>query len=277
MRRINHIVIILFLFISSGVALAQVPILAYYENASGGLKIRYSSGKEINSSELSFGDEIPVGSTIITKHGDFVEIELRNGSIIRINENTNFTIASIQGVNGAAESVFEMYIGKFRTIAAKATGDERYTFKTRTAVCGIRGTDSGMEAVYNEAVAGNIGAKIFVFDGVVDVTKNLTLKIGKRGFSSVEKSMVKLNSKSVSFFGDMAMFENDTRSATITTFSDCLLFEIKRQDFEKLCIKNPELGYKLIKEIAVTLCQRIRKGNQDILKLTTALSIALSK
>ena len=125
---------------------------------------------------------------------------------------------------------------------------------------------------------GEVGDSMFLFaDGVVDVTNNLTLKIGKKGFSNVEKSMVKLNSKNVSFFGDMAMFENDTRSATITASTDCLLFEIKRKDFEVLCIKNAELGYKIIKEIAITLCQRVRKGNQDILKLTTALSIALSK
>jgi CRP/FNR family cyclic AMP-dependent transcriptional regulator len=125
---------------------------------------------------------------------------------------------------------------------------------------------------------GEIGDSMFLFaDGVVDVTKNLTLKIGKKGFGTVEKSMVKLNSKSVSFFGDMAMFENDTRSATLTASTDCLLFEIKRKDFEDVCIKNPKLGFKMIKEIAITLCQRVRKGNQDILKLTTALSIALSK
>jgi CRP/FNR family cyclic AMP-dependent transcriptional regulator len=125
---------------------------------------------------------------------------------------------------------------------------------------------------------GDIGDSMFLFaSGVVDVSKNLTLKIGKKGFSNVEKSMVKLNSKNVSFFGDMAMFENDTRSATITAFSDCLLFEISQNDFEKLCNKNPLLGYKIIKEIAITLCQRVRKGNQDILKLSTALSIALSR
>ncbi len=125
---------------------------------------------------------------------------------------------------------------------------------------------------------GDVGDSMFLFlEGEVEVSKNLTLKIGKKGFSQAEKSMVKLNAEYVSFFGDMAMFENDTRSATITASTDCLLYEIKRDDFEKLCQERPEIGYKIIRKIATVLCQRVRKGNQDVLKLTTALSIALSK
>ena len=81
----------------------------------------------------------------------------------------------------------------------------------------------------------------------------------------------------VSFFGDMAMFENEVRSATLTASADCLLFEIKREDFERLTGRDCALGYKLVRKIAEVLCQRVRQGNQDILKLTTALSIALSK
>ncbi len=125
---------------------------------------------------------------------------------------------------------------------------------------------------------GEVGDSMFLFlEGEVEVSKNLTLKIGKKGFSQAEKSMVKLNAKYVSFFGEMAMFENDTRSATITAKTDCLLYEIKRKDFERLCEARPEIGYKVIRRIATVLSQRVRKGNQDILKLTTALSIALSK
>jgi len=125
---------------------------------------------------------------------------------------------------------------------------------------------------------GDIGNTMYLFaEGQVNVTKNLTLKLGKKGFSSAEKSMVKLDSKRVSFFGDMAMFEDSPRSATITASTKCLLYEIKRKDFEKLCSEHPELGIKILQEIAVVLCRRIRKGNQDVLKLSTALSIALSQ
>ena len=126
--------------------------------------------------------------------------------------------------------------------------------------------------------AAGVTVAMFLFAaGVVDVTKSLTLKTGKKNFSNVEKSFVKLHAGKVSFFGDMALFEKDLRSATITASEDCLLFEVKRRDFEALCDRHPGLGYKLIKKIAAVLCERVRKGNQDILKLSTALSIALSR
>jgi CRP/FNR family cyclic AMP-dependent transcriptional regulator len=125
---------------------------------------------------------------------------------------------------------------------------------------------------------GDIGDTMYLFaDGHVVVSNNLTLKLGKKGFSKAEKSMVKLDSSQVSFFGEMAMFEDEPRSATITALTNCYLYEIKRKDFETLCSTNPLLGYKILREIAVVLCKRIRKGNKDILKLSTALSIALSK
>lgn len=125
---------------------------------------------------------------------------------------------------------------------------------------------------------GEVGDSMYLFaEGQVLVTKNLTLKTGKRGFSQAEKSMVRLDARYVSFFGDMAMFEKDVRSATITASTDCLLYEIKRENFERVIEKNYALGCKLIRKIATVLCHRVRQGNQDILKLTTALSIALSK
>ncbi|HEC61243.1 MAG TPA: cyclic nucleotide-binding domain-containing protein [bacterium] len=125
---------------------------------------------------------------------------------------------------------------------------------------------------------GDVGDSMFLFaEGEVTVTKNLTLRAGKKGFSQAEKSMVRLNAEFVSFFGDMAMFENDVRSATITAQSNCLIYEIKRDDFNRIGATNPAVCLKVILKIASVLCHRVRQGNQDVLKLTTALSIALSK
>ena len=125
---------------------------------------------------------------------------------------------------------------------------------------------------------GDIGDFMYFFvEGEVKVSKNLTMKLGHKGFGHAEKSMVKLKSEHVSFFGDMAMFQNEPRSATITASEDCVVYEIKREDFKNICNENPRLGVKVLRRIADTLCDRVRKGNEDVLKLTTALSIALSK
>lgn len=89
--------------------------------------------------------------------------------------------------------------------------------------------------------------------------------------------MVKLKAEHVSFFGDMAMFQDEPRSATITASKDCVLYKITREDFTRFCDEYPALGVKILRRIAQTMSSRVRKGNEDVLKLTTALSIALSK
>jgi CRP/FNR family cyclic AMP-dependent transcriptional regulator len=125
---------------------------------------------------------------------------------------------------------------------------------------------------------GDVGETMYFFaEGEVEVSQKLTLKVGRQGFSQAEKSMVRLRAGAVSFFGDMALFEEAPRSATITAAEDCILYEISRDQFEQLSASNPALGYKIMRRIAPVLCQRIRRSNQDVLKLTTALSIALSK
>jgi CRP-like cAMP-binding protein len=126
---------------------------------------------------------------------------------------------------------------------------------------------------------GEPGDEMYLFaEGAVTVSKNLTLKIGKRaGFGQAEKSMVTLQAEHVSFFGDMAIIEHDTRSATITAAADCVLYAITRDDFEELCTNHPQVGVKVLRRVARVLSKRVRDGNQDVLKLTTALSVAINR
>ena len=125
---------------------------------------------------------------------------------------------------------------------------------------------------------GEKGDTMYLFkEGVVEVTNNLTMKIGKKGFEEAEKSMVRLDAQTVNFFGDMSILSESPRSATIKTLTDCTLYEITKTDFHNFCNSYPAQAYKILKQISDVLCERIRKGNKDILKLTTALSIALSK
>jgi CRP-like cAMP-binding protein len=59
--------------------------------------------------------------------------------------------------------------------------------------------------------------------------------------------------------------------------TDCSLLEIGKADFLRLAEENPHLGYKITRRVAELLCSRLRKAGEDTVKLTTALSIALSR
>lgn len=125
---------------------------------------------------------------------------------------------------------------------------------------------------------GEGGSNMYLFqEGTVEVTNSLTMKIGKKGYEETEKSMVKLSAKNVNFFGDMSILSKAPRSSTIKTLTNCVLYEIMKEDFNNFCDMYPVLGYKILKQISEVLCGRIRNRNKDILKLTTALSIALSR
>ncbi len=124
---------------------------------------------------------------------------------------------------------------------------------------------------------GEEGDSLFLFeDGEVEVISTLTLDYGG-AMGQAEKSMARLDGKHIGFFGEMSLLTQAPRSATIRAITDCKLYELKKSDFEELSKQNPEIGYKLVKKMAQVMANRLRKMNSDILKLTTALSIALSK
>lgn len=125
---------------------------------------------------------------------------------------------------------------------------------------------------------GEIGDSMYLFqEGTVEVSHALTMKIGKKGFEKTKKSMARLSAGVFSFFGDMSILSDAPRSATIKALTDCTLYSINKEDFDQFCQKNPVIGYKILRKISEVLCDRVRKGNSDVLKLTAALSIALNK
>jgi CRP-like cAMP-binding protein len=112
--------------------------------------------------------------------------------------------------------------------------------------------------------------------GEVDVTKNLTLKLGDREFANVDKSMNKIQATSSPIFGEMSLFGPEPRSATVTAAAPCVLYEITKADFDAFSESNPRIALLVVKHIAAILCSRVRRGNAETLKLSTALSLALS-
>lgn len=119
----------------------------------------------------------------------------------------------------------------------------------------------------------------FFLEGEVVVSSTMTMKASHKGggFSEVEKSLVKLTSGQIGILGEMSVIEQLPRSATVKAYTPCVLYEIQKKEFHKFLSEYPKIGITILLRISKILCHRVRRGNKDIIKLSTVLSIALSK
>ncbi len=121
---------------------------------------------------------------------------------------------------------------------------------------------------------GDSGDSMFIMgEGEVNITKRLTLVLDQD--LPKEKRMIRLKAEDGVSFGEMALLENDTRSATVTALTDCHLLELKRDDFLGFIRQHSVTGCKILLRLAQLLSRFLRKTDQDVVKLTTALAVAL--
>ena len=59
-------------------------------------------------------------------------------------------------------------------------------------------------------------------------------------------------------FGELSLFDADTRSASATADTDCILYKIDQEPFYELMDERPEVAKGFIK----ILCQRLRTMNE---------------
>jgi len=109
--------------------------------------------------------------------------------------------------------------------------------------------------------------------GSVGTTKRMGLAAQGPDEPMRQKTLVHLSAPQ--FFGEMGLLSDLARSATITTEGECEILELTRADFERLVSADALLGYRLVRNIAGALSERLRRTDLDVLKLTTALSLAL--
>jgi CRP-like cAMP-binding protein len=121
---------------------------------------------------------------------------------------------------------------------------------------------------------GDPGDSVYIMvSGEVEITKRLTLVLDKD--TPKERVMIRLKAEDGVYFGEMSLLENDPRSATVTALSDCRLLELYQKDFLELVRNDPAMGLKLLLRLAQLLSRHLRKTDQDVVKLTTALAISL--
>lgn len=69
------------------------------------------------------------------------------------------------------------------------------------------------------------------------------------------------------FFGEMALLEDESRSATAVALGDSHLLGLFHPDMFDLFARKPQLGIKLLAALAGMLAKRLRKTNLDLWEL----------
>ncbi len=128
---------------------------------------------------------------------------------------------------------------------------------------------------------GEPGDDMFILiEGRVRVSKSMILAGLNAPILEAEdprKVLATMDAGDFPFFGEMALIDKDIRSATVTALEDCRFLRITRDAFYALIASDPGLGTKLLLALCRRLASAVRRNNGEIIKLTTALALVLSR
>lgn len=112
---------------------------------------------------------------------------------------------------------------------------------------------------------GDFGDELFIaLSGEIEIIKN-TLQNEEYTVTTFYADEGGVN------FGEIALIDNDRRSASVLAKTDCECLVITRDDFIKFGDENPRAGLEITRSIATQLCGNLRKSNTDIITLFSAL------
>ena len=98
---------------------------------------------------------------------------------------------------------------------------------------------------------------------MVRVCKNTTL--------NDQYTIVDLKSEWNVFFGEIALMDNDERSASVMVLEDCEVLVMDREKFDELGDRHPEICLPITRVIVKRICMNLRNVNNDVIMLFDAL------
>ena len=112
---------------------------------------------------------------------------------------------------------------------------------------------------------GQHGDELYIIlSGEIDILKK-TLQNEKYTVTSLSDQMGGI------YVGELALIDNDMRSASVVAKSDCQCLVINRKDFIRFGNENPAIGLSVTRAIASQISSRLRKSNSDVITLFSAL------
>ncbi len=104
---------------------------------------------------------------------------------------------------------------------------------------------------------GTAGRSLFLIESG-DVRVMVTLKIERR----VRPGICDLHAGDI--FGELNLFEQHPRSASVTAISDVQLLEIDGRHLSDYLNQHPEIGYPILKNLFQLMVSRLNKANRRI-------------
>jgi len=126
---------------------------------------------------------------------------------------------------------------------------------------------------------GDVGDTMYIMmSGMVEVVKSLVIgELDDEQDAGKNKVFTRLDAKDHAVFGEISLLEAQKRTATIKAVTDCDLYELSKDDFLQLAEGNYALGFRILLNMARIVSTRLRKSDEETVKLTTALSIILKE
>ncbi|MBF9017311.1 MULTISPECIES: FecR domain-containing protein [unclassified Oceanispirochaeta] len=161
--------ITLFLILTSILAVPAFSLMGEVVYVDGTVDIKTSSG---DFDYADIGMPVETGDSIITGYDGYAEIEMEDGSTVKVNEDSIFKLDSVQQDNKSRNS-FQLVLGSASYKFTKTMKEQEPQIRTPSTVCGLRGTEFSV-------FSGIDGSALYVVDeGSVAVTsKGAEVQLG---------------------------------------------------------------------------------------------------
>ncbi|RLC46149.1 MAG: hypothetical protein DRH57_06655 [Candidatus Cloacimonadota bacterium] len=117
------------------------------------------------------------------------------------------------------------------------------------------------------------GHSLYVLlQGKVNISKKLTMLI--RENTDDCKKLASLSADTHPIFGEVGLVSDAKRTANVIAQTDCEVYELTRNDFIKIAQQDYQIGFYVLAEIANNLAIKLKKTDEEVIKLTTALTLS---